>query len=322
MTEHLVVDVVAPSGELAVVWDDASLEVRWHQLDEDPPLGWEPEIVLLGDRPPTRWCELLETSGRLRWVHWAGIGTDAPVFANLHARGILVTNSRGIFDAPMAEYVATLVLALAKDLKITLEMQARRAWVPRSTRLVTGSHAVVVGMGTIGQAVARTLRNLGLSVEMVARTARIDAEHGVVRSSSELAAIVSRADFLVLAAPLTSKSRGLVGREVLGRMPRGSYLINVGRGALVDEPALIEALRVGHLAGAGLDVVTHEPLPARSPLWELPGVIVSPHMSPTTADAWPDALERFRSNLERWRSGTELHDLVSPETGEPDSDAR
>ncbi|RCV54005.1 D-2-hydroxyacid dehydrogenase [Marinitenerispora sediminis] len=266
----------------------------------------------------------------LRWVHAATAGVDNLMFPALVGSDVVVTNSRGVFDEPIAEYVLGAVLAFAKDLPTTLDLQRRRVWRHRETERVGGRHALVVGTGPIGRAIARRLAAVGMSVEGAGRTARrADPDFGTVVAAERLptgpataepaadsfAAALGRADYVVLAAPLTDDTRGLADAALLARMRPTARLVNVGRGQLVVERDLVAALRAGRLAGAALDVFETEPLAEDSPLWELPGVLVSPHMSGDVV-GWRDELvELFADNLRRFADGRELRNVVDKRRG-------
>lgn len=246
----------------------------------------------------------------LRWVHTASAGVDRLVFEEMVASEVTITNSRGVFDTAMAEYVLGLVLALAKDLPGTLRQQDRTQWRHRETETLAGSRAVVVGGGPIGAACAALLGAVGVAVRLVGRGARPG-----VHAIDELPALLGDADYLVLAAPLTERTQGLVDAALLARLPAHARLVNVGRGALVVTDDLVTALAAGRLAGAALDVFDVEPLPADSALWTLPGVIVSPHMSGDVV-GWRGALvDLFADNLARYRAGTPLRNVVDKTRG-------
>jgi phosphoglycerate dehydrogenase-like enzyme len=300
-----------PELEPRVAKIDSAISIRFATDAElgsaltgaDALLVWD---FTIGDALRGAW----DTAGALRWVHTASAGVDRLTFHEMVDSEVVLTNSRGVFDTPMAEYVLTLILAMAKDLPGTLRQQNRREWRHRETETVSGRSAVVVGGGPIGSAIAALLRAVGIRVELVGRRAR----PGVL-SIGELPTLLSDTDFLVLAAPLTEQTRGMANAELLARLPASARLINVGRGALVVEPDLIEALSTGRLAGAGLDVFATEPLPADSPLWAMPEVIVSPHMSGDTL-GWRDSLvELFTDNLVRYRSGQPLRNVVDKARG-------
>ncbi|GAA2163850.1 D-2-hydroxyacid dehydrogenase [Actinomadura napierensis] len=254
--------------------------------------------------------------GGPRWVHIASAGVDRLLFPALVEGNTIVTNSRGVFDEPIAEYVLGLVLAFAKDLPGTVRLQDERRWRHRETERITGARALVAGTGPIGRAIARRLSAAGLRVSGAGRTARAaDPEFGVVHPMERLHDALEEADYVVLAAPLTPETREMIDAAALARMNPAARLINVGRGQLVAEDDLVDALRAGRVAGAALDVFADEPLAPSSPLWGMPNVIVSPHMS-GDAVGWRDELVRlFTDNLDRFVHGRELRNVVDKRLG-------
>ncbi|MFF3844686.1 D-2-hydroxyacid dehydrogenase [Streptomyces sp. NPDC002328] len=272
-----------PAADVLLVWDFASHAVR---------AAWPGE----GARP--------------RWVHTASAGVDHLMCPELAASDTVVTNARGIFDEPIAEYVAALVLALAKDLPRTWELQGRREWRHRESRRVAGTRAVVVGSGPIGRAVVRTLKALGVTTALVGRVPRTG-----VHGPDDLDRLLARADWVVAAAPLTESTRGMFDLRRFGVMQPSACFLNVGRGQLVVEDALVEALEKRWIAGAALDVFAAEPLAADSPLWRMPGLLVSPHMSGDTV-GWRDELgAQFVELFERWAAGRPLVNVVDKQRG-------
>ncbi|MFF8977470.1 D-2-hydroxyacid dehydrogenase [Streptomyces cellulosae] len=272
-----------PHADVLLVWDFTSHAVR---------RAWPGE----GPRP--------------RWVHTASAGVDHLLCPELAASDTVVTNARGVFDGPIAEYVAGLVLAFAKDLPRTLALQRERTWLHRATRRVAGTRACVVGSGPIGRAVAGTLEALGVRTALVGRAAR-DGVHG----PEDLDRLLARADWVVAAAPLTEQTRGMFDARRFGLMQPSAHFVNVGRGELVVEEALVRAVRERWIAGAALDVFTAEPLAAGSPLWELEGVVVSPHMSGDTI-GWRDELAaQFVELYELWEAGRPLVNVVDKRRG-------
>lgn len=296
---------VGDLAEIRVATDDASL-VRH--------LDGSTVLLVLDFRTETvrnAWPYARE----LRWVHAASAGVDALLFPELLDSDVLLTNARGVFDTPVAEWAITSILVLAKDLHTTIDLQRQGIWKHRESEPIEGRRVVVVGAGGIGREVTRLARALGMSVTVVARSARDDATIGPVRSTDDLDDILADADVVVLAAPLTPATHGLLDARRLRALPATAHLVNVGRGALVDQPALAEALREGRLAGAALDVFTEEPLPADDPLWAMPNVIVSPHMSGDVV-GWREALtEQFVANLRRWLAGEPLDGIVDKRAG-------
>ena len=256
----------------------------------------------------------------LRWIHHGGAGVDPLLFPEFVRSPVLLTNSGGVFDRAIAEYVLGLVLAFAKDLPRTLELQRRREWRHRETERLDGRTVLVVGAGRIGSEIGRLLGGAGMRVLGVARRARPaavspDAAFERVAGIADLHAVLPEADYVVLSLPLTAETRGFIGAAALARMKPAARLINVGRGAVVDEAALVQALRSRRIAGAALDVFADEPLPADHPFWDLPGVIVSPHMSGDFV-GWPVAVSGlFVENFRRWRTGEPLLNVVDKERG-------
>ncbi|PKW08020.1 Phosphoglycerate dehydrogenase [Streptomyces sp. 1222.5] len=272
-----------PEADALLVWDFTSHAVRE---------AWP------GDGP------------RPRWVHTASAGVDHLMCPELAASDTVVTNARGIFDQPIAEYVAALVLAVAKDLPRTLGYQRERTWRHRESRRVAGTRACVVGSGPIGRAIARTLKALGVTTALVGRLPRTG-----IHGPDDLDRLVSRADWVIAAAPLTERTYRMFDARRFGMMQPSAFFVNVGRGQLVDEDALAEALTRRWIAGAALDVFATEPLPADSPLWELPELIVSPHMSGDTV-GWRDELGvQFVELYERWAAGRSLVNVVDKKRG-------
>jgi phosphoglycerate dehydrogenase-like enzyme len=212
----------------------------------------------------------------------------------------------------MAETVLGMVLYFARGLDLAIEAQLRTEWeqsdfskADSPVREVSGTHLVVLGMGGIGREVKTRAEAFGINVEALdSRATRPQFEQAL-----------SRADFLVIAVPETSRTRGLIGAAELALLPAGAVLINVARGSLVDENALLAALRSGHLRGAGLDVFAQEPLPADSPLWHQRGVLVTPHVSAVTRRFWDRQLDLILDNLARYQAGQPLRNVVDKRRG-------
>ncbi|GAA4602698.1 D-2-hydroxyacid dehydrogenase [Streptomyces violaceoruber] len=272
-----------PHADVLLVWDFAS-----HAVREAWPGG--------GPRP--------------RWVHTASAGVDHLMCPELAESDTVVTNARGVFDRPIAEYVAALVLAMAKDLPTTLRLQGERTWRHRESTRVAGTRACVVGSGPIGRAIASTLEALGITTALAGRTAR-PGVHG----PEDLDRLLAGADWVVAAAPLTDDTRGMFDARRFALLRPSARFVNVGRGQLVVEDDLVEALAARRIAGAALDVLSHEPLSPDSALWEVPGLIVSPHMSGDTI-GWRDELgAQFVELFESWAAGGPLANVVDKKRG-------
>ncbi len=252
----------------------------------------------------------------LRWVHIGWAGTDAPVLQELMDRGVPVSNSSGVTSEPIALTVIGGMLALHRGFPRWYEAQRRHAWeqLPRGSEPpdLRGQTITVLGLGAIGQHIARMARVFGLHVIGVRRSPAGPAEHIDEWSApAGLDDVLQRTDWLAITIPLTAATRHLIDAAALARLPRGAHLLNVARGPSVDEQALIEALRSGHIAGAYLDVFSTEPLPPDSPLWDMPNVIVSPHDSSPSQGNQARAEAMFLEELERWAQGKPPSRLVT-----------
>ncbi|MGI5352591.1 D-2-hydroxyacid dehydrogenase [Streptomyces sp. CA-250714] len=278
-----------PEADVLLVWDFLSDAVRE---------AWP------GDGP------------RPRWVHTPSAGVDRLLPELADGRETVITNARGVFDRPIAEYVLGLVLAMAKDFRGTWELQRQRRWRHRETFRVGGTRATVVGSGPIGREIGRALLALGVKVDLVGRTARdTDSEFGRVHSIASLPELVGESDWVVCVAPLTQESTGMFDAGMFARMKPEAHFVNVGRGAHVVEDDLVDALLKHHIKGAALDVFAEEPLPADSRLWDVPGLLISPHMSGDTVGWRDDLSEQFLDNFDRWEAGEPLLNVVDKDLG-------
>jgi phosphoglycerate dehydrogenase-like enzyme len=272
--------------------------------------------LLLWDFFSTAVRDAWPEAGSVEWIHVTAAGVDTLLFDELRDSDVVLTNAHGVFDRPIAEYVLGAVIAYAKDSRHSVDLQLRHQWQHRETRQITGARALVVGTGGIGREIARLLRAAGMEVRGAGRKARADdADFGEVVASGDLSAEVGWCDHLILAAPLTEATRGLVAAAVLGAMKPDAHLVNVARGPLVDESALFEALTEGRIGGATLDVFTVEPLPAEHPLWDAPNVTITAHMSGDVV-GWRDTLAaQYGVNVRRWLAGEPLLNVVDKKLG-------
>ena len=258
-------------------------------------------------RPPS--AQLLGAATRapnLRWLHTFSAGTDHPIFGQFRDRGVRITTSSGANAAPIARTVVLYLLALSRDLRGVLRDQAAHVWDPRPFDDVDGKTIGVVGMGPIAREVIRLATALGMR-PIGMRRAVLGDEPCETWTLDRLGELAGVADVLAIALPLNDDTRGIVSADVIAAMRPGAVFVNVGRGDLVDEPALVAALASGHLGGAGLDVFATEPLPGESPLWDLPNVIITPHNSANTGSSGVAAAELFLDNLARYVRGEALH---------------
>jgi phosphoglycerate dehydrogenase-like enzyme len=260
--------------------------------------------------------EAFAAARRLRWIQSASDGVDGLLFPALAASDVVVTNARGIFDDPIAEWVIAAMMAFTTGLHTSVVDQANGIWTDGRRRdRVAGQHLVVVGPGPIGRATATRARALGMTVEAVGRSERTDDVLGAIAGPEGFHEALARADHVLDALPLTQRTRAMFDAKAFDAMRSSAHFVNVGRGATVDEDALIEAVRSGAIAGASLDVFVEEPLPAHSPLWSMPTVAVSPHISGDLND-WEEAVVGlFVDNLRRFVAGEPLRNLVDTEAG-------
>lgn len=262
-----------------------------------------------------RFYDAMLASPGLRWAHTHSAGADRAVFGELRARGVAVTTSSGANAGVVAQTALAGVLALARHFPQMLAAQRERRWAPLIgsglPRDLAGQTATVVGWGPIGQWLGKLLQVLGLNVIVVRQSATPAGAGYETVAFDAVRGVLPRTDWLLLACPLTAQTRGLVDADALALLPAGARLVNVSRGEVVDELALIAALRAGRLAGAYLDVFAHEPLPADSPLWTLPNVIATPHSAGFSDGNAGRVAGIFLDNLRRWHAGEGLRNLVA-----------
>jgi phosphoglycerate dehydrogenase-like enzyme len=267
--------------------------------------------------------DALARAERLRWIQSPAAGINPAMLSDeLRRRPIALTNSRGINGVSVAEHAFALILALNRDLHVAAARQTARDWAQneltdRPPRLLHGLTLGLVGLGRIGAALARIGRGFGMRVLAVRRRPELGAPADVdaLLPTSALHRLLGDSDVVVLSVPDTRETKGLIGAVELAAMKRDALFVNVGRGMLVDEPALIGALQRGELRGAGLDVFVDEPLPPSSPLWSLPNAILTPHVAGLRADYWTVAVDLFVDNLRRFEAGEPLTNLVDKEAG-------
>jgi phosphoglycerate dehydrogenase-like enzyme len=270
----------------------------------------------IGTNNGSRVRKLLEAAPQLRWYHSVGAGVEDLVgVREFRDRGITLTNNSGSYDIQIAEHALAFILAAAKRLHVYRDQQARRNWKEHRQDEVRGATLVVYGVGSIGAEIARLGAALGMHVIGVRR--RVEPVEGVERivPPELLEDVAAEADYLAIAAPLTRATRGAISKDVIARMKKTAWIVNIARGAIVDEEALVEALRAGRLGGAGLDAFTTEPLPADDPLWTLDNVMISPHSSNSSPHVRERTLALFTENLRRFKAGEDLLNRVDFEAG-------
>jgi phosphoglycerate dehydrogenase-like enzyme len=263
-------------------------------------------------------AEQLKDGKKLKWIHSTAAGVAQLMYPELRNSGIVVTNPSGIFAVPMAEHVIGLLLALARNFPDCVRQQDRARWSqqelwdkPQHLTELNGKVLLIVGYGSIGREVAKRAKALEMRVWGVTRSGKGDRAHAEkIFAASQLEEALPDADYVLIAAPETAETKHLIGAVQIARMKRGARLINVGRGSLLDEAALIRALESGALGGAALDVVQTEPLPTESPLWRAPNLMLTPHTSAVSDRLWERETALLMELLERWFNGRELFNQV------------
>jgi len=343
MDRRLVVDLAASSRNWALTPEGEARLLR-----EAPP-GWRVHVVHAptssdGDGPPRPSEEVMRAvreaevyfgfgiprplfleAKRLRWVHSAAAGVGSALYPEMVASDVLFTNSAGVHATPIAEYVVAGVLHFLRGLDVAIDQQRRGEWnkapfvaLDSVLREMDTVRALIVGVGGLGGATAERLSALGARCTGVRRRVTVHAPpgfHRIVGLDAFDAELPSH-DVLVLAAPLTPETEGLLSAERLDRLPPVAIVVNVSRGAMLDEAALAERLGSGRLRGAVLDVFRDEPLAPTSPLWQLRQVLLTPHVSPVSPGRfWPRQLDLFLENWQRYREGQRLKNLVDKQAG-------
>jgi phosphoglycerate dehydrogenase-like enzyme len=259
---------------------------------------------------------------RLRWVHTGAAGVASLLHPELAQRGIVLTNSAGIHAEPVAETVFAMALYFARGIDCATRAQHDARWdaaayerADSGIAELAGATIGIVGYGGIGRAVARRAVALGMTVLAVRRKPEHDDAARLLYGEDALERLLEASDVIVLTIPSTALTRGMIGAPQLARMRPGAILINVARGDVIDERALVAALEQGRLRGAALDVFATEPLPAGSPLWRMPNVLITPHVSATSPRYWERQTGLIADNLERYTAGRPLRNTVDPAAG-------
>ncbi len=343
MDRLLVLDLAATSKNWALTPEG---EERVHR---EAPSGWRIHVIRSatssdGDGPPRPSDEvmdairdaevyygfgipkvLLAEATKLKWVHSAAAGVGTALYPEMQASDVLLTNSAGIHAVPIAEYVVAGVLHFLRGLDYAVDQQKRTEWnkqpfvrLDSELREMDSVRALVVGVGGLGGAAGVRLNALGARVTGVRRRVDLGPPPGFERviGLDQLEAELPNHDVVVLAAPLTGETKSLLTAERLDLLPRGSIIVNVARGAMLDDEALAERLASGRLRGAVLDVFKEEPLAPTSPLWQLRQVLLTPHTSPVSPGRfWPRQLDLFLDNWRRYRAGAPLRNVVDKQAG-------
>lgn len=275
--------------------------------------GLDSEVLALwGSNFPERFFARAEN---LKWIHSLSAGVEGLIHPAWQSSPVVMTNARGVYAKPMAEYVIAMVLAFGRRLNDYFRQQQERKWERLHCFEVAGQTLGIVGLGGIGREIAPRAKGLGMRVIGTRNRPAPEPFMDEVLPADRLDDLLRVSDFVVVAAPLVPATRGLISEARLRLMKPTAYLINVARGPLVDEEALIRVLQEGAIAGAALDVFNQEPLPPESPLWGLPNVILTPHWSASSPHNIPRMLELFAENIRRYQAGEPLLNVVDKNLG-------
>jgi phosphoglycerate dehydrogenase-like enzyme len=299
-----------------------TLRQRWPEMhvahartfDELPPELPDADIFVGASLRPSQ----LRIAGRLKWIHSTSAGVGQLAYPELAASEIVVTNASGVFSVPMAEHTIGLLLALARNFPDTVRHQDEKIWSqqalwdkPQHLTELNGATLLIVGFGSIGREIAKRAHPLEMKIVGVTRSGQGDTTHvQKIIPANRLDEILPEADYVVLATPETGETKHLFDRERFAKMKRGARLINLGRGSIIDETALVRALETGQLGGAALDVTDVEPLPPDSPLWTAQNLFITPHTSAVSSRLWQRETDLLVHLLDQWFGGRELSNRV------------
>jgi phosphoglycerate dehydrogenase-like enzyme len=283
------------------------------------------EILFRFNVPNAALTRAMDAAPNLRWVHTGSAGVERFIdLVRAHAPHAVLTNGSGTMAQPIAEFVLAQIFAAAKNLPFFWRAQQQHEWSNRSAPLphaeVSGSRLLILGLGSIGQSLARMAAGVGMEVWGMRRTPLAPGEtvanvSRVMATDADWRGMLPAADYVAVCLPLTPATRHLIGAAELARLRPTAWIINISRGAVINEVALAAALAAGQIGGAALDVTETEPLPPDSPLWDLPNAIITPHVSWRSPEIDRRSLDLFFDNLRRYRAGEPLLNVVPFDVG-------
>ncbi len=278
----------------------------------------EADVILNGMGVGDTLKEIWNSVPRVKWVHSLSAGVENTLFPELIASPVPLTNARGVFKRSLGEFAIASVLYFAKDLRRMVRNQEGGRWEPFDVEEIHGRTMGIVGYGEIGRAAAERGRALGMKIVALRRRPELSSNDPLVDkfySIEQRAEMMAISDYVIAAAPLTEETRGLIGEKELGAMKSTAVIVNLGRGPVISEPALIQVLQNNRIRGAALDVFDKEPLPEGHPFWKMENVLISPHCADHTSDWLEQAMELFVSNFERFLKGEGLRNVVDKNAG-------
>jgi phosphoglycerate dehydrogenase-like enzyme len=313
--------VASPSGPFAAAFARLPKEAQVVVSDDPAKLSDvapRADVIFFAHGNGRLLSGVLPKAARARWIHSLWTGVEGIMGPELRDHPGVLTNGRGVFRWPLADWVTGVLLFYAFDLRRVIRQQEQELWKPVNGHLLEGQTLGIVGYGAIGAAVASRARVFSMKIAALRRRAELLAGDALVDyafPADQLQELMARSDYLVVAAPLTAETRGLVGKREISAMKSSAVLINIGRGPVVDEAALIEGLETGAIRGAALDVFDHEPLPSGHPFWKMPQVLLSPHTADRVEGFLGPAFDCFIENVTRYRQGLPLLNVVDKRSG-------
>jgi phosphoglycerate dehydrogenase-like enzyme len=295
----------------SIVLGDSAAAFKKVAADVEVILNWSASLPLIR--------EVFLMAPHLRWIHSRSAGLEGVLFPELIASGVTLTNGSGVFSPSLGEFALAAILYFAKDLRRMIRNQMAGSWEPFDITMASGQTVGIVGYGDIGKAVAARVRALGMTVLGLKRNVssqyKPDALVDQIYASNQRLEMLPHCDYVVVAAPLNEETRGLIGEAELAVMKKSAVLINIGRGPVVNEIALLKALSEKRIKGAALDVFDEEPLPRGHPFYRLENVLLSPHCADHTPDWLDNAMRFFLAQFERFRRGETLLNIVDKQLG-------
>ena len=280
--------------------------VRLPKSGEVPPAGADAEVLFRCAMSKPQLTTTIEGAPRLAWIHSCSAGFDQLIVPEITGRGLIVTRSAATHHIPISEWVIGFMFMVAKRFPGLMKAQQEHRWAPPDVEELGGKTCGIVGAGAIGAEVARRCRALGMRVIATKRTPAELPEYDAVLPADQLPALLAESDYVVLACPLTTETRDMIGERELRMMKPTAFLLNIARGGLIVDEALIRALREGWIAGACLDAFRIEPLPPDSPLWDVPNLFLTPHASYKSIHFLDRSTLEFATNLRRYIDGAPL----------------
>jgi D-2-hydroxyacid dehydrogenase (NADP+) len=312
----------ATGSDLDII-EAAHLMPRFPSTGENPDPVKEKELDILLTKAEILYGfmfpgNVISRSPKLKWIQAISAGVDRTLTPEIAASAVTMTNVSGMHVVPISEWVFGLILSFAKNLGQINQNQKHKKWERYSSTVLDGKTLGILGLGNIGRRVARVGKAFGMRVVATRRHVRQTGrarDVDTVYPPEKLVQLLAESDYVVDCLPHTKETERIIGEKELRAMKANSFLVNIGRGATVDEPALIRALQEKWIAGAGLDTFQREPLPVESPLWDMPNVIVTPHTSGSTDDYMSKAADIFCENLRRYLAGKRLRNIVDKKLG-------